>query len=159
MKITNSFKIGLLVFCCSNVALVIGTEVKWTGNPDGPEAARVPRSQKYWDENNIERPDYAKTDAEIRQERRQQNKGSDSLGLNKETKGYKGFQIAAIIAFFLGLWTLIFRTALTGNRLGSSSETDNKKFTFGKPSVLGGTENLEEKARLARLAKFENKEN
>ena len=49
------------------------TTIKWTpgisGALDGHEtAATAPRSQKYWDENNIERPDYAKTDTEILQE-------------------------------------------------------------------------------------------
>jgi hypothetical protein len=61
-----------IIYCISiHWAFVNGTNVKWTGNqdPNAPEASRVPRSQKYWDEHKIERPDYAKTDAEIFQER------------------------------------------------------------------------------------------
>ena len=46
------------------------TDIKFTpGTPHSSAAARAPRSQKYWDEHDIKRPDYAKTDAEIWQER------------------------------------------------------------------------------------------
>ena len=59
--------------------LVEGSSVQWTMGPDqqkhqysGKEtAATAPRSQKYWDENGIERPDYAKTDYELARERLQ----------------------------------------------------------------------------------------
>jgi len=44
------------------------TTVKWTGNSNDPykdtDAANAPRSQKYWNEHNIERPDYALTEEE-----------------------------------------------------------------------------------------------
>lgn len=45
----------------------VATQVKWTANTanDNDPAATAPRSQKYWDENNIKRPDYAKTDSEL----------------------------------------------------------------------------------------------
>ena len=55
----------------------------WTPGKDDPKNAAhtAPRSQKYWDDHGIERPDYAKTDAEIAQEKgevveEQQSSGS-----------------------------------------------------------------------------------
>jgi len=124
--------------------------VKWTGNndPNAPEAAKVPRSQKYWDENNIERPDYAKTDTEIFQEKVMNGNGS------KEESD--GKSILLMIVFFVVLWGLIIKFGITknsfgGNRLGSSGSST--KFTFGKSQGDDGL--LKEKARTARLAKFE----
>jgi hypothetical protein len=56
------------------------TNVKWTGAQYDPKdrAATAPRSQKYWDKHKIKRPDYAKTDAEVRAER-----GESSIDSNK----------------------------------------------------------------------------
>ena len=94
---------------------VQSTNVKWSGNndPNAPEAARVPRSQKYWDENNIERPDYAKTDAEILQER--------FVKMKSDTDGMKMF---FVVALFVGIWLALaykFVFAKGGQKLGSSS--------------------------------------
>lgn len=119
---------------------VQSTNVKWSGNndPNAPEAAKVPRSQKYWDENNIERPDYAKTDAEILQER--------FVKMKSETDGMKMF---FVIALFVGIWLALaykFVFAKGGQKLGSSS------------SKIGTGLSHEEKlarARNARLARFE----
>ena len=56
----------LLLFLSS----VTCTEIKFTpGAPPRSRADSAPRSQRYWDENKIERPDYAKTDAEVWQEK------------------------------------------------------------------------------------------
>ena len=53
--------------------VVNAQQIKFTSNENiqekHKEAHYAPRSQKYWDEHNIERPDYAKTDAEIMAER------------------------------------------------------------------------------------------
>mmetsp|Transcript_14312 Transcript_14312/g.23669 ORF Transcript_14312/g.23669 Transcript_14312/m.23669 type:complete len:144 (-) Transcript_14312:124-555(-) len=47
--------------------VVVEGKVTWTASSSGKDdpAATAPRSQKYWDENGIKRPDYAKTDAEL----------------------------------------------------------------------------------------------
>jgi len=45
--------------------LVFCTDIKWHSGDNSGRAASAPRSQKYWDEHNIQRPDYAKTDAEV----------------------------------------------------------------------------------------------
>lgn len=61
--------ISFLSFCSIEVAEA--TDVTWTEGENDPKnrAHTAPKSQKYWDEHGIERPDYAKTDAEIAQER------------------------------------------------------------------------------------------
>ncbi len=152
----NYFRVAIILALLAAINSVSGTEVKWTGNKDGPEAARVPRSQKYWDENNIERPDYAKTDAELREERKAKG-GPAAVDVQNESGGSNVKTLLLIFGFFLGLWWIIFQKAVgAGHRLGGSSKS---QFSFGKPSVLGGGTgaSLEEKARLARLAKFEDK--
>ena len=68
-------RLGFLLIVVSLLSLtsvVDATDVKWTpaeNNNEDNRAATAPRSQKYWDEHGIERPDYAKTDAEIAFER------------------------------------------------------------------------------------------
>ena len=49
-----------------------GTKVKWTAGDNSGRHASAPRSQRYWDEHGLggeNRPDYAKTDAEVLAER------------------------------------------------------------------------------------------
>jgi hypothetical protein len=158
--------------------------VKWTGNndPNAPEAARVPRSQKYWDDHNIERPDYAKTDAEIYQEKKKainnrsggtQGTGTGGgagagTGTGTTSSPSDGTSIVLWIGFFVGMWALIVKFGMKknglgldfgGNRLGSSSSTSgsSQQFmnTFGKKKQENGDLSQEEKARQARLARFE----
>ena len=156
--------------------------VKWTGNndPNAPEAARVPRSQKYWDDHNIERPDYAKTDAEIYQEKKKainRSGGTEGTGTGGGAGGgagttggtpgssSDGTSIVLWIGFFVGMWALIVKfgmkkngLGLGGNRLGSSSSTSGSSSqfmnTFGKKKQETG-DLSQEKARQARLARFE----
>jgi hypothetical protein len=61
----------LLIFLSlyTSSSFVQSTSIKWTSTQKDDEAANAPKSQKYWDENNIKRPDYAKTDAEVWAER------------------------------------------------------------------------------------------
>lgn len=71
------------------------TNVKWTsanehGTVNDP-AKTAPKSQKYWDEHNIERPDYAKTDAEIMAERLGQGGGGGATTIIK----FVAFLVAA----------------------------------------------------------------
>ena len=155
-----------------NNSLIQSTEVKWTGNndPNAPEAAKVPRSQKYWDENNIERPDYAKTDAEIAQERR--SRKNNQQGLNFEGTGdyesdssrrKKIFRII-IGVVFVGSWIGIYQFGMgqKGTRLGSvgsnsSSNQTGNVLNYAMKMKKQDHESLEDKARKARLARFENK--
>jgi hypothetical protein len=49
------------LFLANTIDLALATNVKWTaGDTNGHAAATAPRSQKYWNDHNIERPDYAK---------------------------------------------------------------------------------------------------
>lgn len=55
----------LLVSLLALVSTALATDIKWTPGDNSQEAHTAPKSQKYWDEHGIERPDYAKTDAEL----------------------------------------------------------------------------------------------
>ena len=48
-----------------------GTKVRWIPGDNSGEAASAPRSQREWDRRGIKRPDYAKTDLEVWEERLQ----------------------------------------------------------------------------------------
>lgn len=101
MPLTSILPIPLL--------FVQAIEVQWTQNnnvsPEHQAAHNAPRSQKYWDENGIERPDYAKTDAEIAEERRQKNGGGGGGGGGGLRKWVgvafllAGFIVSAIIVY------------------------------------------------------------
>lgn len=151
--------------------MVHGTRVEWIGNhdPNAPEASKVPRSQKYWDKHNIERPDYAKTDAEIMREKLLSDKDS-TLNAPK---------LLFVLALFGALWAYIFMRytnigrmgerrqgkgqklgsafssstifALRNDRSGDGSES-SKSFRFG----IGTADhkkamNMDEQVRLARI--------
>ena len=144
-----------------NNSFIQSTEVKWTGNdnPNAPEAAKVPRSQKYWDEHNIERPDYAKTDAELAQE---------SLGGGKSSKFSKSSNVLRLIigALFVGSWIGIYQFGMgkKGTKLGSnigsniSSSQGNNLLNYAMKmrNQDDHHETMEDKARKARLARFDN---
>jgi hypothetical protein len=157
--------------------------VKWVGNqdPNAPEASRVPRSQKYWDEHKIERPDYAKTDAEVFQERI----------LSDDTLDFK--KLLLMLILFVGLWIYLIQKyspaggaggglfRLLGNssssssssssrgsggqKLGryisssSSSNAGSKTFGFGVSSATNNGNSLDDAARMARLSRFDSTKN
>ncbi|KAL7465908.1 hypothetical protein ACHAXS_006211 [Conticribra weissflogii] len=158
------------------ISYVSASQVKWTQNnnisPEHRAAHNAPRSQKYWDQHGIERPDYAKTDAELAAER---GKTSGTGGII-----LKGIGIISLLSLFFlsaiawygyvtGDWETINNSRLGiivnkfldvfvgigggGHRLGSNAES---KFSwlFGKE---GGTkkEDSEEEARRLRLARFD----
>ena len=140
----------------------MATQVKWQPNnnikPENEAAHNAPRSQKYWDENNIKRPDYAKTDAEIAAERRGERGGSGGL-LGLFLKASIGIILLAVVyARITGDWDSILNNpvgsymsncinwileliGMKGNRLGSSTEER--------------TMPNDEARRLARLARFD----
>mmetsp|Transcript_1996 Transcript_1996/g.4935 ORF Transcript_1996/g.4935 Transcript_1996/m.4935 type:complete len:201 (+) Transcript_1996:136-738(+) len=97
------------------------TDIKWTSSSDpNDEAANAPKSQRYWDENNIKRPDYAKTDAEVAAERMGLTGGSTRwsvLGSFVTIVIYLALLAAAMVAIQYGMdrWKLKYGN---GNRLG-----------------------------------------
>jgi len=145
------------------------TKIKWTGNDSGPEASKVPRSQKYWDENNIQRPDYAKTDAELMQERVKKytvgsstnENSADSLNMKDTHKGVMGFLgMGTTFAFYAALCTIIIRmvvgkSVLPSGLVGGGSKLGSSSTAISELWVGKGSQSPEEKARLARLAKFD----
>ena len=116
---------------------VSAQQIKFTSNENiqekHKEAHYAPRSQKYWDENNIERPDYAKTDAEIMSERGERIESSKLLSI--------GFICAISFLIFLvytvatgnvrmitGKWNwLLELIGIRGHRLGTSKERISEK--------------------------------
>jgi len=123
---------------CSLVLLLFSTfstatNIKWHQTKVDPKdpAQNAPKSQKYWDEHNIERPDYAKTDAEVAAERGQTAALDPfSIVLLLVLAGVAGFAWKFADGGFAG-----------GTRLGST----------------GRVYRNEEDARKARLAHFEQK--
>ncbi len=159
--------------------LAEATNIKWTpnSNPDAPEAATAPRSQKYWDENNIERPDYAKTDFEVMKEKLQKATGRTDGGnaaVDGSDEKTNFVSLGLIVVFFIVLWIAILRIGMGSglgvmgigkrqgvNRLGGghSASLGNRTTSNGTPFGRwgGNTPGPEEKARMARLARFETK--
>jgi len=143
----------------------LATQVKWQPNnnikPENEAAHNAPRSQKYWNENNIKRPDYAKTDAEVAAERGESGGSGGLFGLFLKVS--IGIILLAIVyARITGDWDSILNNpvgsyitdcinwvleliGMKGNRLGSSTEE----------RTMPGTE----ARRLARLARFDNTKN
>lgn len=105
------------------VMLVRGQTIKFTSNENiqekHKEAHYAPRSQKYWDEHNIERPDYAKTDAEIMAEKRERI-GSSKL-LSFALISAISFLIFFVYAFATDNIEMI-TNGIRGHRLGTSTE-------------------------------------
>mmetsp|Transcript_36957 Transcript_36957/g.54250 ORF Transcript_36957/g.54250 Transcript_36957/m.54250 type:complete len:186 (+) Transcript_36957:297-854(+) len=145
-----------------NFPVVSATSVKWipgnNGNNDNNAAATAPRSQKYWDEHGIERPEYGKSDAEIAAERRaaaKKNGGSTGASNNKKTNMMLIIGATAIGCYIYTVYTK--QTGQSGNRLGSSNSNggvfgDNGVAALGR---FGGGCVDADKARMARLARFE----
>ena len=126
----------MVAILSSHSVEVEGQEIKFTSNQNIPEkhkeAHYAPRSQKYWDEHNIERPDYAKTDAEIMAERGEQMKIGSSKLLSVALMSAISFLILVIYAFAtdnIGIisnkWNFLLEIiGMRGHRLGSSVKRD-----------------------------------
>jgi len=153
------------------------SQVQWTQNnniaPEHRAAHNAPRSQKYWDEHGIERPDYAKTDAEIAAERGElSGMGAIILRGIGITLLLSLFFVSAIVWYghVTGDWETINSSRVGvivnklldvfvglggsgGHRLGSNAE---RKFSwlFGKKGDNKQGES-EEEARRLRLARFD----
>jgi hypothetical protein len=136
-------------------SLAEATNIKWTpGQTDGGAAAAAPKSQKYWDKHNIERPDYAKTDEELRQERGS-SKGSSSASWGGM------FLFSGIMALCYYYFNQNQHKVIPGHgsRLGHD-EAHSQPDSFFSFSFLGTRQEQQsrassEEARLARLARFD----
>jgi len=162
----------------SHVLVVQATKVTWTGNdnvlPEQMAAHNAPRSQKYWDEHGIERPDYAKTDAEIAAERSQrQTGGSDEQIRQSQHRVIVviAVSIVVILAMVYKLttedWDNINRCTQSmikaargrgsGNTLGSSGSSLTS--SSGNCSIEEDEARRLKDWREARLARFDNQRN
>jgi Flp pilus assembly protein TadB len=133
--------VAFAIMCRAVLCSASNAKVKWTPNEnvkvEHKDAHYAPRSQKYWDEHNIERPDYAKTDAEIMAER------GERIGLSK-LLAFAWILCAIVFLTILGFATNIWNWLLEvfgirGHRLGRAQ---------------AGNKRVSEKE--ARLQRFEN---
>ena len=145
MKINSIQKsrVVALAIIYFSICSASGANVQWTSNENVKEehkdAHYAPRSQKYWDEHNIERPDYAKTDAEIAAERGEHVIGSSNLLRYTLISAIAACLV--IIFYVTNVWDcLLEMCGIRGHRLGSSS--------------VGNGSKVSEKE--ARLKRFEN---
>lgn len=123
------------------LAVCASTDIKWTSasdanRKDGKEtAATAPRSRNYWIENNIQVPDYAKTDAELSLER-----GESGVG-----GGASSF--AKIVLAFVVLGAAVGYVLLPRLQHGGGHTLQG--------GFLPSRQVSEEEARRARLSRFE----
>jgi hypothetical protein len=179
----------LLLLAGANLPRTTATEVKWTastttaaaldanGQRLKETAATAPRSQKYWDEHNIERPDYAKTDAELAHEKYERRKGDQSTTNGGSHKNNKIKQVFLLLLMVGALGYFVPRVVqqqyFPGSRLGSASGGGggDRGSLFPSWLLVPIQQQLlqwqqfffenhppttpEEKARAARLSRFE----
>lgn len=161
----------------SHVFVVKATKVTWTGNdnvlPEQKAAHDAPRSQKYWDEHGIERPDYAKTDAEIAAERRRSRTGGSDEQIRQSQHRFIVVIAVSIVVIFALVcklkvedWDNIYRFTKSmikaargrgsGNTLGSSGSSLTSR---GNGSIEDDEARRLKDWREARLARFDNQRN
>ena len=171
---SSSWSVLTMVLLLLSIIVVLdfctATSIKWTpadDTPNGsgdrgkPNAATAPKSQRYWDEHGIERPDYAKTDAEVARERAA--KYRDRIASAAETTGGKlvlGVTIAMLMYAYLvragrivAFWDKgSFRLGgrARGGRVGAGC-------TSSIISTSSAIATSREEARNARLARFDKK--
>jgi len=132
--------------------------VTWTPNRDvdpNNRAHTAPRSQKYWDEHGIERPEYAKNDYEVDAERRAREGDGDSVFIQNL---FLSFLLAAVP--WIGYTAFMNRADLTrmlcnitGKRGGGHRLGDFRP--LGQPASSGSSSRVSDEARSARLARFD----
>lgn len=135
----------LLLVVLTTLPVVQATQVKWFGNNNNNKdpAATAPRSQRYWDQHNIQRPDYAKTDAELAAERGDEL-SSSTMGL--------WILVGLVVAGVVGTKVYQDRQASGGGvRLeGGTSSSSSTLFPKSRNRELSMVEQRE-----ARLARFD----
>jgi len=158
-----------------SIFFVEATKVTWTGNdgvlPEHEDAHNAPRSQKYWDEHGIRRPDYAKTDAEIAAERRRGSSSGPAGGGGGIVVGRRiGLFLLAAASAAVGIVAIFavmanatgrFDGIISNHPAGAARAVARfAKKLGGSPSSNAATRGGEEEARrMARLARFDNPRN
>jgi len=145
--------------------------VEWTAGPEqqkqqlqkGREtAATAPRSQRYWDEHNIERPDYAKTDYELARDRlKEKLKGSQQKRQQEELSSKNGLSFESKIGLFALLALLVYElysVTMIGKSLEELERERGHVLGNADGSTSESSEVTVEDSRKARLARFEKKD-
>jgi hypothetical protein len=155
----------LFFFLANTIDLALATtNVKWTaGDTNGHAAATAPRSQKYWNDHNIERPDYAKTDAEIAMERGGASGGSSLVHTSIVTLMMM-MTVCCVLGYryYFDVWPRLPQE-MGGHKLGPSSNTDADAAAAGRWFLFGGSRTSttnqysQEATRQARLSRLERK--
>ena len=141
----------LLLVVAFVLQFVHGTNIKWTAGNSASKndpAATAPRSQKYWDEHGIKRPDYAKTDAELASERRQNASG----GAEESGSGSLVLTVFKWMVFIVagGVGILGYQQQhRIGGEGGTRLDGSSSSFLFKRHQLTP------EEARNARLARFD----
>lgn len=149
-----------IVISLSPFLLAEATNVQWQENnnvsPENKDAHYAPRSQKYWDEHGIKRPDYAKTDAEVAAE-----SGGSWAGVIVVVSVLSLFLMSGIAwyGFTTGDWDTILNNpacAYIANCINRFTETTGiRGHRLGTSTAASKVGNDEEARRTARLARFE----
>ena len=117
-----------------------GPSVKWQAGDNSGLHASAPRSQKYWDKHGLggeNRPDYAKTDAEVWAER---------WGGSGESSWLRLARTAVTVLLGCGFILSAFSSL--------SSARTHYSMASGSGKVTGGAPASAEQQRAARLARF-----
>lgn len=148
----------LILIIVVDIEVVNATDIQWKAskahNNDKDAAAKAaPKSQRYWDEHNIQRPDYAKTDAEVAAER---------LQAIMPSWMYNHLRIITMILLVTAALVLYYHNNNSGSGSGGSGHSMNNgnmssiQLQFQKLNPFKvSPEEEREKARKARLAHFE----
>ena len=136
------------------------TQIKWTAATTSKEdpAHTAPKSQRYWDQHQIERPDYAKTDAEVAAERLDRMVGGRGTTMFLQNYVLLWLGGAVLILVMIGgRWSAHMKISDgTGHRLGGGSGVRffHRTTTTATSSSQNGVTTNEEQTRRARLARF-----
>ena len=138
------------------------TEIRWIPGDDPNDndpAKTAPKSQKYWDEHNIPKPDYAKTDLEFAED--QGLPPMQWLPHPVITMITVGLALGLAAGLYVKLFVIDKSPAVSpGKRLGSAAAAADEQASVtqllsrlvqGDGAVLLSAE---ERARQARLARF-----
>jgi hypothetical protein len=135
--------------------------IRWTSGDNTGKHASAPRSQKYWNDHNLNKnkPDYAKTDEEVFFERWGYHPPSVAM---KQPKNI-AIAVVTFMALYIGFMILQnyiseYTQSSGGQKLGGGDGGVGETGTAATSTISEGGSSADprEQERLMRLAKFEN---
>lgn len=155
-RVVVAFALYGVVVTTLQPLVVCATDIRWTaGSSSGEAAETAPRSQRYWDEHKIVRPDYAKTDAELAAERR----GGPSASSSSSGSSFNYLRSTLLPVLLLlpvvGVYSYsrYLEKSKNGIRLGGSFSVFRSLLSLVPAS--NNEDSNDERARHARLERFE----